>query len=154
MTLYLVRHAHAGSRADWSGTDDQRPLSDKGRAQASHLADAVGDQPIRRFWSSPAIRCVQTLEPLAEAVCAEVRMATELEEGADPDDAIAFLLDHARHDGAFCSHGDLIPKVVRRLIAGGMRTADPNVSTKGSWWTLEVRDGRITAGTYSPHGTD
>jgi len=100
------------------------------------------------------VRCVQTLEPLAEVVDAEVRVAPELAEGADTDAAIAFLLAHARHDAAFCSHGDLIPKVIRRLASNGMRTTDPSVATKGSWWVLDVHDDRITAGTYVAHGTD
>ena len=155
MTLYLVRHAHAGTRAGWTGADDfERPLSDKGESQSRHFAGQVRDRPIRKLWSSPAVRCVQTLEPLAAMLGLEVRPDATLAEGADPDLAIAFLLAHARHDAAFCSHGDLIPKVIRRLTAAGMRTSDPNISTKGSWWELEVDDGRIVAGRLVPHGTD
>jgi phosphohistidine phosphatase SixA len=154
VTLYLVRHANAGTRASWSGADDaQRPLSDKGRAQAEHFAEQVAGRPIRKLWSSPALRCVQTLEPLAATIETPVKVASELAEGSDPDDAIAFLIAHARHDTAFCSHGDLIPKVIRRLAANGMRTTDPSVATKGSWWVLEVTDGRITRGTYVPHAS-
>ena len=155
MTLYLVRHAHAGTRAGWSGADDfERPLSDKGRGQARYLAKHVGDRPIRKLWSSPAVRCIETLEPLAATLGVEVRSAPELTEGADPDEAVSFLLAHARHDAAFCSHGDLIPKVIRRLTAAGMRTSDANIATKGSWWALEVEDGRVTSGTYFAHGSD
>lgn len=154
MTLYLVRHAHAGSRSGWAGSDDaERPLSDKGEAQARYFADAVRGRPIRKLWSSRAVRCVQTLEPLAVALDVEVKVAPELFEGADPDRAVEFLLDHTRHDAAFCSHGDLIPKVIRRLAASGMRTSDAGTLTKGSWWELEVGDGRVTAGTYRPHGS-
>jgi 8-oxo-dGTP diphosphatase len=152
-TLYLVRHAHAGSRAGWAGADDaERPLSDKGWSQARFFADSLQDHPARRLWSSRAVRCIQTLEPLAEAVGAEVKVAPQLFEGRDPDAAIAFLLDHARHDAAFCSHGDLIPKVIRRLAANGMRTSDPSGATKGSWWELEVREGAVVRGTYHEHG--
>lgn len=154
VTLYLVRHAHAGSRAGWNGADDrERPLSDKGHAQARHFASEVAGASIRKLWSSPAIRCVQTLEPLADALDADVKVAPELAEGADPDAAIAFLVAHARHDTAFCSHGDLIPKVIRRLASNGMRTTDPSIATKGSWWVLEVDGGRIVTGRYVPHAT-
>ena len=31
--VYLIRHAHAGSRSGWDGDDDRRPLSPKGRAR-------------------------------------------------------------------------------------------------------------------------
>ena len=34
MTILLVRHARAGSRKDWDGPDEKRPLSKKGRRQA------------------------------------------------------------------------------------------------------------------------
>jgi 8-oxo-dGTP pyrophosphatase MutT (NUDIX family) len=37
-TLLLVRHGRAGSREQWDGDDDARPLDDKGRAQAEALA--------------------------------------------------------------------------------------------------------------------
>lgn len=155
MTLYLVRHAHAGTRAGWVGADDfERPLSDKGESQARHFADQVRDRPIRKLWSSPAVRCIQTLEPLGTTLDLKVRPDPTLAEGADPEVAIEFLLAHARHDAAFCSHGDLIPKVIRRLTAAGMRTSDPNISTKGSWWELEVDDGRVVSGRFVPHGTD
>jgi 8-oxo-dGTP diphosphatase len=155
VTLYLVRHAHAGSRAGWAGDDDrERPLSDKGQAQSRYLATELHDRPVRKLWSSPAVRCIETLEPLAEALDLEVRVAPELAEGADADAAIRFLLAHARHDAAFCSHGDLIPKVIRRLVASGMRTTDPSGTTKGSWWVLEVDDDKVVSGTYVEHGTD
>ena len=35
--VYLVRHAHAGNKADWYGPDLARPLSERGRRQASGL---------------------------------------------------------------------------------------------------------------------
>ncbi len=161
MTLFLVRHAHAGSRSGWSGDDDfDRPLSDKGRRQAAHFARAVADRPIRRLWSSPAVRCIQTLDPLTSSLGLPVEIASELTEGASADGAIQLLLahvghvGHVGHDYVFCSHGDLIPKVIRRLSAAGMRTDDPNIAAKGSWWALETEGDTVVSGRYFPHGTD
>ena len=37
MLLHLLRHAHAGDPGAWDGPDADRPLSDKGRAQADRL---------------------------------------------------------------------------------------------------------------------
>ena len=37
-TILLVRHGKAGSRSQWDGDDDERPLSSSGREQAEHLA--------------------------------------------------------------------------------------------------------------------
>ena len=33
-TILLVRHGKAGSRSQWDGDDDERPLSSSGREQA------------------------------------------------------------------------------------------------------------------------
>ena len=65
MTLLLIRHASAGDRNDWVGDDLLRPLDGRGRSQASRLPELLGDYEIARVLSSPALRCVQTVEPLA-----------------------------------------------------------------------------------------
>ena len=49
-----------------------------------------------------------------------------------------------------CSHGDLIPKMIRRLVGAGMRTKDANISQKGSLWVIEVEKGRPVKGKYYP----
>jgi phosphohistidine phosphatase SixA len=62
--LHLLRHAHAGDPAKWSGPDGLRPLSGKGRGQA----DALGAQLHRvgqsfdLLLSSPLVRARQTAE--------------------------------------------------------------------------------------------
>ena len=40
--VFLVRHAKAADRYDWTGGDRDRPLIDKGRKQAERLAAALG----------------------------------------------------------------------------------------------------------------
>jgi hypothetical protein len=49
-----------------------------------------------------------------------------------------------------CSHGDLIPKMIRRLAADGMKTKDPNLSQKGSLWVISVEKGRAVKARYHP----
>lgn len=149
---YLVRHAHAGSPKDWEGDDLDRPLSSKGRAQAEQLTELLRERPIGRIVSSPARRCIETVEPLAVVTGSEVEQSTALLEGADPDEAVELLLKLATSDGVLVSHGDLIPKILRRLIAEGMRTDDPAISQKGSVWVIEVDSGRPVRGRYHPPG--
>ena len=62
---YLVRHAHAGDKRAWLGPDAVRPLSTPGRREAHGLLTRLRDHPITRILSSPAVRCLQTVEPLA-----------------------------------------------------------------------------------------
>jgi broad specificity phosphatase PhoE len=63
---YLVRHAHAGDKQAWQGPDSLRPLSVSGRQEAHGLLTQLRDYPIRRILSGPAVRCLQTVLPLAE----------------------------------------------------------------------------------------
>jgi 8-oxo-dGTP diphosphatase len=148
VTIYLVRHAHAGTRGDWPEGDELRPLSKRGAQQAEHVADLLGDRPVKRLYSSRSKRCVQTLRPLADRLGLDVRERDELFEGSDPRDAIALMLKQASHQPVFSTHGDLIPQIIRRLVASGMRTDDENVSQKGSVWELDIKKGKVVAGRY------
>jgi 2,3-bisphosphoglycerate-dependent phosphoglycerate mutase len=57
--LYLVRHCHAvGQRPD-------APLSSEGLAQADALADRLAGLGIERIVSSPFLRAIQSVTPLA-----------------------------------------------------------------------------------------
>jgi hypothetical protein len=62
----LVRHAHAGDKHQWTGDDRDRPLSVPGHHEAYGLLARLRDYPIGRILTSPAVRCVQTVEPLGQ----------------------------------------------------------------------------------------
>jgi len=148
--VYLIRHAHAGSRSGWEGDDNRRPLSPKGRVQTEGLTRWLADQPIDEVRSSPSVRCRQTVEPLAEGHGLTITVDRSLGEGSEADECIAAILDASNRTLVLCSHGDLIPKVIRRLVAKGMRTKAPNLSQKGSAWVLEVVDGEPVSAVYQP----
>jgi 8-oxo-dGTP diphosphatase len=105
VTLVLVRHASAGARAAWEGDDRLRPLDAKGREQAARLPDVVAGVVIRRIVSSPYLRCVQTVEPLAAALGLEVEAAPELSEGRQHLDGPPLLAALLRDDAVACVHG-------------------------------------------------
>ena len=67
VTLVVVRHGSAGDRDEWDDDDRLRPLDKKGRKQAARLVDVLAGSRIERIVSSPYLRCVQTVEPLARA---------------------------------------------------------------------------------------
>ena len=139
MTVYLIRHADALSRQEWAHDDHERPLTPKGFDQARGLVDLLGDAAVTRMLTSPTVRCRQTLEPLAAHL------------GLVVDDAPALLDEAAGHDGdvALCSHGDLIPDLVRHLVAEGME-AHGRDAKKGSTWVLEHDGRRFVRGRYLP----
>jgi 8-oxo-dGTP diphosphatase len=138
MKLYVIRHGHAGSRSTWDGPDGQRPLSRRGRKQATGIAEQLGAVGLSRLVSSPTVRCVQTLEPLADQLGLRVDADDRLLEGADGDDALALAaeLGKERSAAAICSHGDVIPDMLRILKAGTTRFRDPLMWPKGSIWVL------------------
>ncbi len=98
-TLYLLRHAHAGDPQDWRGDDDLRPLSEKGRRQATRLGAVLScwsDAP-NLLITSPRVRARETAELVAEALGAEVIEDRRL---ARPLDAAVAAAIVAAHDAA------------------------------------------------------
>jgi len=70
LELYLVRHAHAGDPARWTGDDARRPLSAKGRHQADRLAQHLAALAIDLdvILTSPKVRARETADPIARAL--------------------------------------------------------------------------------------
>ena len=147
MTLLLVRHADAVSRNGWASDDALRPLTEKGFGQARALVDLLGGHRIEVIVSSPAVRCVQTVEPLATALGLEVVEDPALWEGMPlgPVRRLAGDLGGA----VLCSHGDLIPDLVDQLIGEGMDAVGRDCK-KGSTWVVEREGDTFTRGTYLP----
>jgi phosphohistidine phosphatase SixA len=146
VSVYLVRHADALSRHDWGHGDDKlRPLTPKGFAQAHGLVDLLADARIDTIVSSPAVRCTDSVLPLAEARGLTVVESSALWEGS-PLAPVRQLIDELDH-AVLCSHGDLIPDLLDQLIGEGLEAVGRDCK-KGSTWVLE-RDGRDFArGTY------
>ena len=117
--------------------------------QSEALVDAVGDIVIGRIVSSPSVRCLQTIEPLAEQFGLAVEVSDAFAEGADGEEAYRILRELDADDGVACSHGDVIPLLLRRLVADGMETDGPLIDRKGSMWIIETRDGRPFRGRYT-----
>ncbi len=88
--ILLIRHARAGDRDRWTGDDRLRPLDDKGRRQAEALVELLAGYEIDRIVSSPADRCIQTVEPLGVARDLVVEPREEL-----------FEEHHEAHGGPF-----------------------------------------------------
>jgi len=63
----LVRHARARRRKAWTGSDDDRPLTKAGARRARQLVPLIASFGVTHASSSPAARCVETLEPYAAA---------------------------------------------------------------------------------------
>ena len=147
--VYLVRHAKAGDRELWTEDDRLRPLTAKGRRQAEGLVTLFQDRAVDRVLSSPFVRCVQTVRPLALARHLPVEESDLLAEGAALGPSVGWMRDLA---GAcvLSGHGDLIPALVEHLAERGMTMDDPPAWKKGSIWSLERDGGLFTVARYLP----
>lgn len=152
MTIFLVRHAHAGKRSEWAGDDAARPISERGAAQSAAIAALLAERSVGRIVSSPYLRCVQTVAPLGAQLALDVEPDDRLAEGAHSDAAFELILGLDAADGVACSHGDLIPDLLRRLVARGMKVDGPLLDQKGSVWTIHTKDGMPSKGRYTPPG--
>ncbi len=161
-TLELVPHCASVSPDGWTGDHLIRPLTELGHQQAQSLVPALGTD-VDAIYSSPALRCLQTIQPLASATGLPVVKLAELidtVEFAEPRQwtegkykqiaeavgggwaaghALRALMTMARqHPGGrtvAASHGDIIPAFLAMLCAAH-ETPLPKVAARGGWYTL------------------
>ena len=137
-TFYVVRHAKAGSRSHWTGDDRKRPLSKKGFQQAENLVGLLKDFPVSATFSSPYLRCVQTVEPLAKARRLTIKQTDSLAEGHGLHGLDEFLTDPKLDQAVLSTHGDIVWELVENLVRREVPEASDGGYEKGSTWILEV----------------
>jgi phosphohistidine phosphatase SixA len=150
--IYLVRHAIAVGRSHWDGDDLDRPLTKRGQRQAAGLVELLGDAPITRVASSPSKRCVDTVAPPAEVHGLKVETVDDLAEGSTGKHAAHFLRDLAALGEAAvaCTHGDVVPEVLRFLKDHGLKVVGDMTWPKGSTWALEWDGKSFSKANYLP----
>jgi len=132
MAILLVRHGSAGSRKRWKGDDRDRPLDKRGRGQARALVAQLAGYPVGRILTSSYVRCVATVEPLAETLGMAIDTCDDLAEGASVHRTLELLRATASETPVVCTHGDVILGLI----------GERRKMQKGSVWILE------------PHGND
>jgi 8-oxo-dGTP diphosphatase len=147
--IVLVRHAKAGRRSEWRGEDDLRPLDDVGRAQAQRLVAFLRCFAPTRLYSADRTRCVQTLEPTADALDLAITVDPAFADEAycaAPAATQTSLLALAKPGkvSVVCSQGITIPSMIDRL-APGVASSD---TRKGAAWVLSMVDGDVVAADY------
>jgi 8-oxo-dGTP diphosphatase len=148
MPIYVVRHAKAGDRAEWEGDDRLRPLTKSGRRQADELAAWLKKEAIDAILSSRYVRCLQTVEPLAEQHKLPIEPRKDLEEGAGGESVLRLVSAFKGRNVVLCTHGDVVEELLEHLIAQGLVSRARAQLEKGSTWMLDETDGQITGATY------
>lgn len=149
-TVLLVRHGSAGRKQEWDGPDLERPLDERGRAQARALATVLPAYAPGRVLSAPALRCRQTVEPLAADLALPVEVDIDLAEQsyeALPGRLLALGGDAV--PTVACSQGGAIPYGVDALAADSELVLAPTSAKKGSVWALSFSRGRLVDADYA-----
>lgn len=149
--IYLIRHGEAGSRKAWAGPDSARPLTPAGVKQAAALVEQLRSQSIVAVLSSPFRRCLDSVEPLARQIGADVEGVPLL--GPDEPAAATSYLREVSRDGpvAVCTHGEVIGHLLNELsVVDGLDLGRNPAFRKGSFWSLRRASGRFVEATYTP----
>jgi phosphohistidine phosphatase SixA len=132
----LVRHADALAKKTWPGPDTDRPLSPLGHQQSVHLVEALGDVALSGLFSSPTVRCRQTLEPLAVArglpIVDDPRLARDA-----PVGALLSALGRCDDGALWCTHGEVFDQLAAAATNHGAARFLPTAKTaKGGLWIV------------------
>ena len=135
--LIVARHGTARRRADWKGTELDRPLTPEGQRQARALVSVLSTFGVGRVVTSAWARCVSTIAPYAEAaqVTPEVStILTEAQHSTSPARVAAEVrrLLESTGDAVLCTHRPVLPTVVdvlaqhaTRAVADALPAVDP-----------------------------
>ncbi|HLL67146.1 MAG TPA: bifunctional NUDIX hydrolase/histidine phosphatase family protein [Micromonosporaceae bacterium] len=143
----LIRHARAGERGKWDGPDAARPLDDHGEEQARALDPVLGLLAPTRIVSASALRCRQTVRPLADRLGLTIETDPRFDESAAPAAATTALraLADAGDPVVVCSQGKLIPPLLESLTG---RRRQHFRTGKGAGWILSFGDGDVASADF------
>lgn len=124
-TLLLVRHAQAVPRAEWAGPESARPLTRVGAREALDAIDVFSAFGVGVAWTSPWLRCRQTLGPYASLAGIGLRTWDHLTEDAVAREplrvraAVDRVLEQMPAEAApvaLCTHRPVLP-ILRDALA-------------------------------------
>ncbi|MFT4298403.1 MAG: NUDIX domain-containing protein [Aeromicrobium sp.] len=122
-TLVLLRHAKAAGRRRWRGDDAERPLTEAGVQRAEAVAALLAPYGLGRLIASTAVRCRQSLEPLAAMMRSAVEIDRRLGETSSPVKGaklVRTLIDSGE-SAVLCSH---LPLLSALFDAAGIKPLD------------------------------
>ena len=105
--------------------------------------------PISDVLSSPYLRCVQTVEPLARARRMEVKPTQVLAEGQGLR-AYEFFDDDSLDHAVLCTHGDIVWELVEDLVRRQVLPSFKEQFEKAGTWVVEVDKGSPVRAHYIP----
>jgi 8-oxo-(d)GTP phosphatase len=113
-TLVVLRHGGAEARKSWPHDDRGRPLVGAGHVQAEALVPLLAAYAVSRVATSSSTRCVQTVEPYAEAAGVPVERHDGLSEEDATAESVEAVVDGllATRSAVLCTHRPVLPLVL------------------------------------------
>lgn len=148
MDCILVRHGIAVEPDEWEGTEENRPLTEKGKRRAQQAAEglaALDCQPTHLF-TSPFVRAYDTARLLRAIVCPTLKVETrdELAAGTKPERLLALLRTLPSDAVVVCvGHEPQLGEVVSLLLCG---KALPNFPLKKAGAVCVASEGLMNLG--------
>lgn len=115
--LILLRHAKAMPAENWDGPDHTRPLLHKGLLQATHVAQGILSYGPDLIVTSPAARCLATIQPILDLKELELKTSKSISQdayessGTKASTAVEKRVSK-RLPTIMCSHGPVLPQLV------------------------------------------
>ena len=150
----LLRHCKALKREQWQGDDDDdRPIDAKGSRQAEKLLPiyrAYGDLEIH---SSDAVRCQQSVQPLAKALNKNLTTESTISEYAFKRNSAATAervidLISAEKNVLLCSHRPVLPQLLKTALAESEHRPPIDALEPGAAWVIHSRAGIVISVDY------
>jgi phosphohistidine phosphatase len=130
MDCILVRHGIAVEPDEWKGTEENRPLTAKGKKRVRQAAEglaALDCQPTHLF-TSPFVRAYDTAKLLRAVICPALKVEAreELAVGSTPERLIGVLRTLPTDAVVVCvGHEPLLGEVASLLLCGKALTNFP-----------------------------
>ena len=121
LDVLLIRHAESLPYGSVGVADDDRPLTDDGRLRAAELAIELEPYEVTAIYSSPYLRALQTVGPIARARGLEVQQLADLRErrlSPEPMQDWRATLERAWSDADFAMPGGESGRDAQRRAVG------------------------------------
>jgi 8-oxo-dGTP diphosphatase len=153
--LVLLRHGKAIAREEWEGDDGDRPLAQLGQIQSMRMLARYLPFAITEIHTSDAVRCYETVAPMARSLSLDMIYWTELSEYAfekDKKAAINVVNDiiESEAHALVCGHNPVIPGIVAKFMGKKNFKELDHGLMPGEAFILHHRDGEVIAIDWMP----
>lgn len=148
--LVLLRHTKALDRKEWGGDDGDRPLIQFGQLQSKRLLSTLQVYAIEEIHTSVAVRCYESVTPLARGLGLDLIFAEDLSEyvyAKQPEKAFKYIdkLLKLNSNVIACSHNPILPEIVTKIVEkSGAETTNTKLEP-GDSWVIHHIDNVVTA---------